>query len=557
MDIRSIMRPVTFSLVFTLAACASPSLTDRTPASLNRSYSDVYPIRALVDPNGNKIVDVEAIIDGSNFVMIPTSSPPSNSPASATVYIYDHDSGCSTTIPYRYVVKYRKKNLIGSGYLSTVEEKRFPAAGGFVARVVEDPLWTQCSVTIGHRFEVNSTVDAVDINPGDGLCQTSVEEACTLRAAIMESNASPGHDYIDVLPANSPYILSLTGDELVDSPDDSINDLDLTEGLTIVGGGRDGVDGLNMRIDAEQVDRIFDIYGAAEEFVSLENLTLQNGRAEIGGGGAIWNRGNLRIDRLLMRNNLTLPNPSCARNYATRVCNRGGALLNEGQTLITRSTITGNSTGHRSGLGGGISNFGPNAKLFLEASTITGNDARFSGGIINWEGAVNILNSTFTDNEVTTGYPSGVPTEIGNRDGVITVKNTTFSTGGTLFLNSGSGEMTFSNSLIDFVYTDYPFCRGTLQSSGFNVIGGASGGSPSNYTHCNYRANPTDKVNAMLSLDSLRDNGGQTQTREPFGRTTPTFYPVDFGGVDCPPTDQRGEPRSDGLCDAGAFEVQP
>ena len=40
------------------------------------------------------------------------------------------------------------------------------------------------------RFNVNSTQDAVDLNPGDGICATATGE-CTLRAAIQETNALP------------------------------------------------------------------------------------------------------------------------------------------------------------------------------------------------------------------------------------------------------------------------------------------------------------------------------------------------------------------------------
>jgi hypothetical protein len=37
-------------------------------------------------------------------------------------------------------------------------------------------------------FAVDSTADAVDVVPGDGLCATAAG-ACTLRAAVMETNA--------------------------------------------------------------------------------------------------------------------------------------------------------------------------------------------------------------------------------------------------------------------------------------------------------------------------------------------------------------------------------
>jgi len=63
-------------------------------------------------------------------------------------------------------------------------------------------------VNLGATFHVNSTVDEPDANPGDGLCLT-VSGVCTLRAAIMEANANPGHDTI-MLPTNT-YVLPLDG----------------------------------------------------------------------------------------------------------------------------------------------------------------------------------------------------------------------------------------------------------------------------------------------------------------------------------------------------------
>src|SRR5215471_2538825 len=51
----------------------------------------------------------------------------------------------------------------------------------------------------GHIFIVNSTADAPDVAPGDGQCDSNISvpgEQCTLRAAIMEANASQGDDTI-------------------------------------------------------------------------------------------------------------------------------------------------------------------------------------------------------------------------------------------------------------------------------------------------------------------------------------------------------------------------
>src|SRR5438128_549402 len=57
-------------------------------------------------------------------------------------------------------------------------------------------------------FIVNSTTDAVDVQPGNGSCATSTGK-CTLRAAIQEANALPGADTI-IVPAGT-YALTIAG----------------------------------------------------------------------------------------------------------------------------------------------------------------------------------------------------------------------------------------------------------------------------------------------------------------------------------------------------------
>src|SRR5437773_6835803 len=55
-------------------------------------------------------------------------------------------------------------------------------------------------------FTVNSTIDAVDANPGDGVYATAAGES-TLRAGVMEANALPGRDVANV-PAGT-YALTI------------------------------------------------------------------------------------------------------------------------------------------------------------------------------------------------------------------------------------------------------------------------------------------------------------------------------------------------------------
>src|SRR4051812_28637704 len=81
----------------------------------------------------------------------------------------------------------------------------------------------------GATFTVDTTVDALDVLPGDGICATAVGE-CTLRAAIQETNALPGADTI-TLPAGT-YLLTLGSGDL-----DASGDLDVRDTLAIEGAG--------------------------------------------------------------------------------------------------------------------------------------------------------------------------------------------------------------------------------------------------------------------------------------------------------------------------------
>lgn len=102
-------------------------------------------------------------------------------------------------------------------------------------------------------FVVDSTMDAVDETPGDGACATA-EGACTLRAAVMEANASDGVDRIDltgISDPSDPIRLTLDGlDEtfmlVPEGPapcvaqieaNAAIGDLDITEDVEIFGAG--------------------------------------------------------------------------------------------------------------------------------------------------------------------------------------------------------------------------------------------------------------------------------------------------------------------------------
>ena len=68
---------------------------------------------------------------------------------------------------------------------------------------------------------------------------------------------------------------------------------------------------------------------------------------------------------------------------------------------------------------------------------------------------------------------------------------------------------------------------------------------------CGFGGN--DQVNVgKVGLEKLDDYGGETPTHALEAESPAVDAGVQAG---CPATDQRGEPRNDGACDAGAFEL--
>ncbi|MGD8607251.1 MAG: DUF11 domain-containing protein [Myxococcales bacterium] len=152
-------------------------------------------------------------------------------------------------------------------------------------------------------FVVDSTMDAVDESPGDGVC-ASAGGACTLRAAVMEANATSGADRIDLSGMDDPaqpIQLTLSGvDEtfmlVSDGPEPcvaqieanaAIGDLDITEDVEIFGAGPalTIIEWNEQSItDPDVGDRIFHIQaesGTTVELVAISDLMVRSGSVGI------------------------------------------------------------------------------------------------------------------------------------------------------------------------------------------------------------------------------------------------------------------------------------
>ena len=239
--------------------------------------------------------------------------------------------------------------------------------------------------SLGQNFSVTTTNDAVDANPGNGVCDDG-SGSCTLRAAIQESNALGGNHTITLVAGNHTLTIAGIGED-----GSASGDLDIAADIII-----NGLTPLTSIIDIDSLDRVFHI---------------------LPGG------------------NLSISNTTIKRGYSSR--NHGGGFLNQGTLSITSSHVTENiatlpdGAFYSGGFGGGIANYGTltifNSTLFLNEAIggrgVNGQDGGggsgstpgFGGAIYNdLTGIITITNTTISDNNARGGRFSGGAPNNGN-----------------------------------------------------------------------------------------------------------------------------------------------
>jgi len=285
-------------------------------------------------------------------------------------------------------------------------------------------------------FAVNSTIDAVDATPGNGVCATA-GDVCTLRAAIQEANALAGDDSI-ILPAGT-YTLTIAG---AGEDAAATGDLDLTSNITLTGAGAG-----STSINGSWMDRILHVTGAYT--VNISGVTLTHGN---GSGGGIRNDGGvLTITDSAISDNNSGANAGGILNTGTLAINNStifdnnawtdaGGISSAGTLTITNSTFSYNNAGSK---GGGIFNSG---KITVTASTFSNNNSGTDGGAIFSSSTLAISTSTFSANNAANG--GGI-----YAGGVSTITHSTFSansasSGGGIFTQSSVtiANSTFSNN---------------------------------------------------------------------------------------------------------------
>ncbi|MBS1794016.1 MAG: VCBS repeat-containing protein [Acidobacteria bacterium] len=329
-------------------------------------------------------------------------------------------------------------------------------------------------------FTVNSNGDAVDSNPGNGVCATA-GAVCTLRAAIMEANRLSGADSIVI---NSGINITLnTGnpdDDSLGTNDHASGDLDISctltagqdcttplgsnsSGLTITGAvGGNTISGGTFTADPNgggaTTDRIFDIGmdgifgggfgGSVKVDVSMSNLIIQNGNVRednnTGTGAGNFARGGaIRYDGFGQSGTrATFSCTTCTFNGNQADHDTGGVF--DQYASISYSGVTNTNNIGKAGPGGALQFLASTpATLTVSASSFTGNEARtgsvFSGTATDVDGgaiAANFDNNTGTITN--TNFTNNISHDDGGAlkafNGAVTV------TGGTMSGNSARDD---------------------------------------------------------------------------------------------------------------------
>jgi hypothetical protein len=307
------------------------------------------------------------------------------------------------------------------------------------------------------------------------------------------------------------------------------------------------------RDPAAQPFRLFHVGSGGN--LNLFGLGLRYGRDSSDfGGGAIFNRGTLRVERLAIYQNTKTTGPG----FHTV---GGAGISNRGQALILQSEISGNVVTEDefvNGLGGGVLNIG---EMEITGSFIFRNrSVSLGGGIFNG-GVLSITATAIYDNlaEDSEGFGGGGGIEIQtgsviinnstiarNQPGGIsstsdlTAVNTTIARNISGFdLAAGHSLAHVQNSIIGQCITPLDF-GSSFNSLGNNIIQDA--------LSCDGHFEPTDLVTDPL-LGQWNSNGAYF----PLLPGSPAINSANPAA--CPATDQLGNPRL-GVCDRGSIEFQ-
>jgi CSLREA domain-containing protein len=208
-------------------------------------------------------------------------------------------------------------------------------------------------------FYVNSTDDLPDDTPADGVCKTTAG-TCTLRAAIMQANATGGAGI--VLPAGT-FTLTRAGTDDVAY----VGDLDITQDVTIQGAGSAStiIDGNGANIH----DRVFHIMNTATEVI-ISGITIRNGSTNADGSG-IYHDGEIPnqgtgVPRELRLFDVVIENNDSLEGY-------GGGIYSTGGSVEINNSVIRNNTAGADGSAIFIGSSRPDTSLIMRDCKVYGN----------------------------------------------------------------------------------------------------------------------------------------------------------------------------------------
>jgi CSLREA domain-containing protein/fimbrial isopeptide formation D2 family protein/uncharacterized repeat protein (TIGR01451 family) len=321
-------------------------------------------------------------------------------------------------------------------------------------------------------FVVNTTNDTLSA----GACAAATPGQCSLREAISEANAATGVDTITV-PAGT-YTLTITNATANGENANATGDLDITDGVNIVGAGSATTIIQAGPSAGTGIDKVFSVnplFNKAFD-TSFSGMTIRFGKnlASFGtngfGGGFDWegsHTGTMTVTDVIVTDNtiadgsgggititntgggtgnFTMSNSTVSNNVAARPLGntaRGGGIFvgSATQFTITNTHIDNNQALTSNGEGGGLFIFNPGTTPIsvIHGGTISGNQAAVRGGGIRTTAGITIDQGTvisgntaptgaglWSNLQVSVPFPSGETTTLSK----VTITGNTATTSG-------------------------------------------------------------------------------------------------------------------------------
>ena len=378
-------------------------------------------------------------------------------------------------------------------------------------------------------FRVNTVADLIDTNISDNVCNTSANN-CSLRAALMQTNARVAAGQIDILLPPGIYLLT-RGLNLTAA-------LGVDQVVYLTGAGA-----ANTIIDGNQLDGVLQIEAGRRAWV--RRLTIRNGnRLSPNSGGGIHSR----ADGLIVS--------ECVIELNRAAANGGGIAQERGQLIVELSSIRSNIALN----GGGIYSALAVGSTDITQSVVHHNQAINGGGFFV-DGLATDIRTSSVSNNVANTDGGGIFSRGGGGAAMLITSSSVIDndadhdrdqlggTGGGIYDVAGGVRVDVRNSLIarntqlGFFDDD---CFGSLNTSGRNLFGTLTG--------C-ITNTATSGLVAPDSLGPLLNNGGPTLTHALLLGSAAINGTLDSVPCADNTADQRGAPRVAGFrCDVGAYE---